>query len=522
MARLLVGSIFALLIVGTSTAAIWYILQPVVQLEPANFIGAEPPFVPEEVSPPAPPPSTQRVVPAAASVVSGDTPGLYGVTRTDECNVAGIERYLTAHADRGQAWARAQGIDPGDIHRVLTSLTPVTLRTDTAVTNHGFKNGRSTQFQSVLQAGTAVLVDVRGVPRVRCYCGNPLLRPQQPQSVRYEGPTWTDFSTRSVTVIKKAPAPVVEFVVVDRDTQKVVSRPRATSGDKDRDADSVITENVKDKPIGEGTASGSDASTGGGQSSNGPSAGESVDPTGDSHEVAAAGSSDPSADPSDPAESPVEPGAVTGPGAVSDSAPPDLDAFVKNCEHEVHEWRKGNVNYPTHYEVNLDESFTYQAIVDVGNTPVAPEAALPGQPSPQSKPVAVKCNVAARLIAIDDKLEVSESHWVPRSFTPTGMADWSWTVKAARGGKSQLRIQIEPAVSLQNGVLQVSQDDPQISSFVTNVDIGQSSPQHVAGWISENKAAFGTILTALIGAILFTVRSWKELQNEVHRRSQRA
>jgi tRNA A-37 threonylcarbamoyl transferase component Bud32 len=263
-AGLVVGVVLALAIAGTSTAATWYFLRPVVQLEGANAVGAEPPFItPEDLNAPAAPPSTQKVVPAAVSVVSGDTPGLYGGTKTDECNAAAIERFLVAHPDRGQAWARAQGIDPGDIHRVLTSLTPVTLRTDTAVTNHGFKNGGSTQFQSVLQAGTAVLVDVRGVPRVRCYCGNPLLRPEQPQSVRYEGPTWTDFSKRSVTVIKKAPAPVVDFVVVERDTQKVVSRPRATNGDKDRDADPVITEKVKDRPIGEGTASRSEASTDG-------------------------------------------------------------------------------------------------------------------------------------------------------------------------------------------------------------------------------------------------------------------
>jgi len=233
-------------------------------------VGAEPPFIiPAELNPPATP-STQKVVPTAVSVVTGDTPGLYGGTTTNECNVAGIERYLVAHPDRGRAWARAQGIDPGAIHTVLTSLTPVTLRTDTAVTNHGFKNGNQTQFQSVLQAGTAVLIDIRGVPRVRCYCGNPLLRPEQPQSVRYEGPTWTDFSTKSVTVVKKAAAPVTEFVVVEPETKKVVSRPRATSGDKDHDADPVITEKVKDKPIGEGTASWGDASTDNSQSAKDP------------------------------------------------------------------------------------------------------------------------------------------------------------------------------------------------------------------------------------------------------------
>ena len=206
--RLLISCVAGLFIAGTSIASTVYLLEPVVQLEAASSIGAEPPFIDGGLGPPAPAPapSAQTVVPAAVSVVSGATPGLYGGTGTNECNPVGIERYLNAHPDRQQAWARAQGIDPSMIHTVLASLTPVTLRIDTAVTNHGFRNGNPTQFQSVLQAGTAVLIDARGVPRVRCYCGNPLARPQQPAAVRYEGQTWSGFSARSVTVINSAPA----------------------------------------------------------------------------------------------------------------------------------------------------------------------------------------------------------------------------------------------------------------------------------------------------------------------------
>jgi hypothetical protein len=45
------------------------------------------------------------------------------------------------------------------------------------VTNHGFADGTATPRQSVLQAGTSVMVDRYGVPRVRCSCGNPLTEP---------------------------------------------------------------------------------------------------------------------------------------------------------------------------------------------------------------------------------------------------------------------------------------------------------------------------------------------------------
>ena len=61
--------------------------------------------------------------------------------------------------------------------RYIRELRPVTLTRDTRVTNHSFVDGRAVAFQSILQAGTAVLVDKDGVPVVRCRCGNPLLEP---------------------------------------------------------------------------------------------------------------------------------------------------------------------------------------------------------------------------------------------------------------------------------------------------------------------------------------------------------
>lgn len=51
------------------------------------------------------------------------------------------------------------GIKSNDIPAYVARLTPVILRTDTFVTNHGFAQGRATVVPAVLQAGTAVLVD---------------------------------------------------------------------------------------------------------------------------------------------------------------------------------------------------------------------------------------------------------------------------------------------------------------------------------------------------------------------------
>ena len=59
----------------------------------------------------------------------------------------------------------------------IRSLQPVTLTRDARVTNYSFEDGRAVGFQSILEAGTAVLVDRYGEPVARCRCGNPLSKP---------------------------------------------------------------------------------------------------------------------------------------------------------------------------------------------------------------------------------------------------------------------------------------------------------------------------------------------------------
>jgi hypothetical protein len=78
-----------------------------------------------------------------------------------------------------RAWAQALGVNPTyrSVRRYIAKLHPVTLKQDTRVTNHTFEAGRAIGFQSILQAGTAVLVDDYGRPVVRCRCGNPLSEP---------------------------------------------------------------------------------------------------------------------------------------------------------------------------------------------------------------------------------------------------------------------------------------------------------------------------------------------------------
>jgi hypothetical protein len=95
------------------------------------------------------------------------------------CDREKLIRELLARPDRMRAWAGVLGVDPTPkaVKRYIRSLRPVTLTRDTQVTNHAYRNGQIVSFQSILEAGTAVLVDKYGKPVARCRCGNPLTEP---------------------------------------------------------------------------------------------------------------------------------------------------------------------------------------------------------------------------------------------------------------------------------------------------------------------------------------------------------
>ncbi len=96
-----------------------------------------------------------------------------------ECRPDHLIGFLDSEPRVADAWATAAGVSTGDITETIQSYTPAVLVDDTRVTNHAYRGGVARGFQATLEAGTAVLVDDAGVPRVRCACGNPLA-PAQP------------------------------------------------------------------------------------------------------------------------------------------------------------------------------------------------------------------------------------------------------------------------------------------------------------------------------------------------------
>ncbi|MFF3689691.1 DUF6777 domain-containing protein [Streptomyces sp. NPDC002187] len=163
-------------------------------------------------------------------VVNGSHPGLYGGTRNvASCDVEKQVKFLTQNSDKAQAFAGALNIRQSEIPQYMGSLTPTRLVWDTRVTNHGYKSGAATSYQAILQAGTAVLIDNRGVPRVRCACGNPLTPPVAGEGKqKFTGRQWSSFQPSNLVVVTPTEKPMKAVTMFDQERKGWFQRP---SGD---------------------------------------------------------------------------------------------------------------------------------------------------------------------------------------------------------------------------------------------------------------------------------------------------
>ncbi|MET9377337.1 DUF6777 domain-containing protein [Streptomyces sp. NPDC002992] len=185
---------------------------------------------------PAPLPTpTESVDANTTRSVNGSAAGLYGGSRnTASCNVEQQIRFLADEPAKNAAFASVLGITAEEVPDRLRSLTPLQLRVDTRVTNHGFRGGSATSYQAVLQAGTAVLVDDRGVPRVRCACGNPLTPPVAQKAPKTTGTAWSGYRANQVVVVSPSTTVVNIFVVYDPKDDGWFAREPGDTGKQDK------------------------------------------------------------------------------------------------------------------------------------------------------------------------------------------------------------------------------------------------------------------------------------------------
>ncbi|MFJ7071914.1 DUF6777 domain-containing protein [Streptomyces sp. NPDC098781] len=189
---------------------------------------------------PATPSAATESAPAnAVRGVDGGAPGLYGGSRdVSACDVEKQVDHLRSAPEKNRAFASVARVGASDVPSYLRSLTPVQLRLDTRVTNHGYVDGAATSYQAVLQAGTAVLVDDRGVPRVRCACGNPLTPPVALKGTpKLTGDSWPSYRASDVVVVVPSKTVINVFVIFDDEGDGWIARARGDDGDKDRPTD---------------------------------------------------------------------------------------------------------------------------------------------------------------------------------------------------------------------------------------------------------------------------------------------
>ncbi|MEU9183811.1 DUF6777 domain-containing protein [Streptomyces sp. NPDC048484] len=185
----------------------------------------------------------------------GNTPGLYGGTQDQKvCDVERLKDFLTDPKNRQKAreWARIVGITPDRIDGYIDDLTPVLLRHDTLVKNHDYKKGKAVPYNSLLEAGIAVLVNAQGLPAVKCSCGNPLKafdKDPDPEkiSVKFENGNkkWSGYEKSDVVTVKPSPQPLERIALRDVDDPGVgINRPVGSTGDDDATFDTTEEQNV--------------------------------------------------------------------------------------------------------------------------------------------------------------------------------------------------------------------------------------------------------------------------------------
>ncbi|MEK0097920.1 DUF6777 domain-containing protein [Streptomyces sp. A475] len=295
-------------------------LQPVAETGPDPFTDstAQTTETPAPVTRTPQPPSPSGTATASTQgmhPVDGATPGLYGGTRSvGSCDVEKQVTYLTSDQAKERAFADAEGVSADSVPGFLRGLTPVVLRADTRVTNHGYRSGEATSYQSVLQAGTAVLVDDRGMPRVRCACGNPLGPPVAFKGTpNTQGEQWSGYRPTEVVVVTPAPQVIKNIVIVNITDNTWIERKVGDDGQHDK--------RVPPPPMPKPQPSGSTTSPP--PSSTSPSSSSSPSSTGPSESSGSASpapSQPPSSQESAPASEPAGP-PTTAPGGTDTGAP---------------------------------------------------------------------------------------------------------------------------------------------------------------------------------------------------------
>jgi hypothetical protein len=207
-------------------------------LEPLDVIGPAP-FTQSVALAPVPAVTSRGPSSGSSSnglrSIAGTTAGLYAGSGSQQaCDATTGANALAEDDAKAQAWVDALNDDPDlswsggsklaaeDIATYVGELTSVILQSDTRVTNHAFSGGRAKAFQSVLQRGTAVMIDTHGVPRTRCASFGPLIPPSPAGSPKYRGTEWEGFEKTKLVAVTPGRRAAETFQLIDIHTSKSI------------------------------------------------------------------------------------------------------------------------------------------------------------------------------------------------------------------------------------------------------------------------------------------------------------
>jgi hypothetical protein len=181
-----------------------------------------------------------------------------------------------------------------------------------------------------------------------------------------------------------------------------------------------------------------------------------------------------------------------------------VDDFMRNCEKAT-KFISAQVDFPRTMTLRVGASDSYSTAVDIRANP-APPGQVIDTPDPRSEPIKVQCVLSARLRSVGDGMDVVassdtyEGGWRTLKFTPDGVVEWSWTVKALVPANQRLRLQLQPAVKIegssQSGINATSAD------YITNVDVQASLIESASYWIKIQYPLLTGILGVLAAAFL--------------------
>lgn len=257
--RVLIALFVVLVIAGSAALAGFWLLSSDAKPELALMAADEPgdnPFMQSAVTAawdstdalPALPESDRNGAAIVALPITADAPGFYaGVEKVADCDREQISAFLASNAKTANVfaaaldsdgtlyWAGGQRLSSSDLRSYVGELTPARLRFDTRATHHALVEGDSPGVQAVFEAGTAVLVDATGLPRVRCVSGSPITSPvAMSQAPTVVGRPWAGYRPGALAVASRSEVVMTSFTLADLRSGTAFERPAGTDGSQDR------------------------------------------------------------------------------------------------------------------------------------------------------------------------------------------------------------------------------------------------------------------------------------------------